>query len=140
VTHIISWKNLLVVVAMGALVLVLAVSAFAVGGAVEQNTEQQGESGEVDQAGEVTGSGTNSNQCVGLQGTANTGNAQNDPAITEYRSRTDEFNLEEVSSAITEDGTNETTCEQGVDQGASASGGAPSANPAVKPAGKPAKK
>ena len=124
-TRIISWKNLLVVVAMGALVLVLAIPAIAVGGAVEQNTEQQGESGEVDQSGEVSGPGDNSNQCVGLQGVANTGNAQNDIAITEYRSRTAEFNFEEVGSDITADGTNETTCEQGLDQAASASGGNP---------------
>jgi hypothetical protein len=39
--------------------------------------EQEAESGDVDQTFTVTNTGDNSNQCVGLQGVANTGNAQN---------------------------------------------------------------
>jgi hypothetical protein len=39
--------------------------------------EQEVESGDVDQSFEVTSSGDNSNQTAGIQGVANTGNAQN---------------------------------------------------------------
>src|SRR5215207_3059662 len=42
-----------------------------------QTSEQEAESGDVDQSFLVTGGGANSNQCVGAQGVANTGNAQN---------------------------------------------------------------
>src|SRR5215203_4572724 len=41
-----------------------------------QTSDQQAESGDVDQSFLVTGGGANSNQCVGVQGVANTGNAQ----------------------------------------------------------------
>jgi len=44
-TRIISWKQLLVLVAIGAQVLAVAVPAMAVGGAVEQEAEQEAESG-----------------------------------------------------------------------------------------------
>jgi hypothetical protein len=134
-TRIISWKKLLVLVAMGALVLVLAVPAIAVNGAVEQKPEQEAESGKADQAFEVSGSGDSSNQCAGIQGEAQTGNAQNEIVLTEYRSRTEEFNFEEVRSDITADGTNDTRCEQGVDEAASASGDTPGTtggNPGTK--------
>ena len=121
-TRVVSWKKLLVLLAVGALVLALAVPAMAIGGLVEQDTEQDGESGEADQGVEVSGSGNSANQCAGIQGVAQTGNAQNEIALTEYRSRTDEFNLEEVGSDIVESPENSTKCEQGVDQAASASG------------------
>ena len=39
--------------------------------------EQEAESGDVDQSFDVSGTGDNSNQTVGTQGVANTGNAQN---------------------------------------------------------------
>ena len=122
-TRIISWKKLLVLVAIGALVWVLAVPAMAIGGLVEQGAEQDGESGEADQGFEVSGSGNSANQCAGIQGVAQTGNAQNEVALTQYRSRTAEFDLEEVGSEIVESPENSTKCEQGVDQAASASGG-----------------
>jgi hypothetical protein len=121
-TRVISWKKLLVLLAVGALVLALAVPAMAIGGLVEQDTEQDGESGDGDQGFEVSGSGNSANQCAGIQGVAQTGNAQNEIALTEYRSRTDEFNLEEVGADIESSPENSTACEQGVNQAASASG------------------
>ena len=124
-TRIISWKKLLVLLAVGALVLALAVPAMAIGGLVEQDTEQDGESGETDQGFGVSGSGNSANQCAGIQGVAQTGNAQNEVALTQYRSRTAEFDLEEVGSEIVESPENSTKCEQGVDQAASASGDNP---------------
>ena len=121
-TRVISWQKLLVLLAVGALVLALAVPAMAIGGLVEQDTEQDGESGEADQGFGVSGSGNSANQCAGIQGVAQTGNAQNEIALTEYRSRTDEFNLEEVGADIEASPENSTACKQGVNQAASASG------------------
>src|SRR5215211_1664845 len=46
------------------------------GNGLFQTSDQQAESGDVDQSFLVTGGGANSNQCVGVQGVANTGNAQ----------------------------------------------------------------
>src|SRR5918998_1677468 len=44
---------------------------------IDQDVEQEAESGDIDQDFDVTGSGDNSNQTVSTQGVANTGNAQN---------------------------------------------------------------
>jgi hypothetical protein len=44
--------------------------------AVTQDFEQEAESGDVDQSFDVSGTGDNSNQTAGIQGVANTGNAQ----------------------------------------------------------------
>jgi hypothetical protein len=44
---------------------------------VSHEVEQEADSGDVDQSCEVSGTGDNSNQTAGIQGTANTGNAQN---------------------------------------------------------------
>ena len=121
-TRILFWKRLLVLVAVGALVLVLAIPAMAAGGLVEQDTEQNGESGTADQGFGVSGSGESANQCAGIQGVAQTGNAQNEIALTEYRSRTDEFNFDEVGSDLNISPENSTKCDQEVNQAASASG------------------
>src|SRR5215213_1803850 len=94
----------------------------AVGGVVEQKPEQEAESGKANQGFGVSGSGGNSNQCAGIQGVAQTGNAQNDTYLAQYRSRAAEFNLEEVGYNITADGNNQPRCEQEVNQAASASG------------------
>ena len=94
----------------------------AIGGVVQQKPEQEAESGKANQGFGVSGSGENSNQCAGIQGVAQTGNAQNDTSLAQYRSRAAEFNFEEVGSHITADGNNQTRCEQGVNQAAVASG------------------
>jgi len=44
---------------------------------ISQEIEQDAESGDVDQDFVVGGGGDNSNQTVGIEGTANTGNTQN---------------------------------------------------------------
>src|SRR5829696_3431905 len=44
---------------------------------ISQDIEQEAESGDIDQNFDVSQTGDNSNQTVGIQGTANTGNAQN---------------------------------------------------------------
>jgi hypothetical protein len=44
---------------------------------ITQDIEQEAESGDINQSFDVSQTGDNSNQTVGIQGTANTGNAQN---------------------------------------------------------------
>src|SRR5215218_5800045 len=105
-----------------ALLGMLALAAIPAIGQVTQEDEQEGESAELDQSFEVTGSGDNSTQCVGIQGVGNTGNAQNVTDILQYGSTADEFEFEEVGSTITVSPTNTATCDQQVNQAASASG------------------
>jgi hypothetical protein len=90
--------------------------------AITQDNEQDADSGDVDQSFTVTGGGDNSNQCVGLQGVANTGNAQNQTSIIQYASEADDFDFDETGSTITVSPVNTTDCTQGVNQAASASG------------------
>ena len=50
---------------------------FDFGGGINQDVEQEAESGDIDQSFNVSQTGDNSNQTVGIQGVANTGNVQN---------------------------------------------------------------
>ena len=110
-------KWVAVLAAMLAIALILALPAM---GQVSEETEQEGESGEVDQSFEVTGDGSNSNQCASIQGTTNTGNAQNVIDLIQYESTTDDFEFEEVDSSVDVSPSNTTTCDQQVNQAASA--------------------
>src|SRR5215218_895954 len=88
-----------------------------------QTSDQQAESGDVDQSFLVTGGGAISNQCVGVQGVANTGNAQIELNILNVGGEIDDFELEDLESSLTVDPTNTTTCDQQVNQSATAYGG-----------------
>src|SRR5215210_4902843 len=88
-----------------------------------QTSDQQAESGDVDQSFLVTGGGANSKQCVGVQGVANTGNAQIELNILNVGGEIDDFELEDLESSLTVDPTNTTTCDQQVNQSATAYGG-----------------
>ena len=112
-------RKLILLAALLAMLVVAAVPAIA---QLDQGTEQEGESGEVDQSFEVTGSGDNSNQCAGIQGVANTGNAQNVIDLIQYDSDADDFEFEEVDSSIDVSPTSTTTCDQQVNQAATAAG------------------
>jgi hypothetical protein len=105
--------------ALLAMMIVAAVPAIA---QIGQEGEQEAESGEVDQSFTVTGEGDNSNQCAGIQGVANTGNAQNQIDLIQYGSDADDFEFEEVGSNIDVSPANTTECDQQVNQAASASG------------------
>src|SRR5215210_3514557 len=111
-------KKLMLLAALLAMAIVAAVPAIA---QIEQDNEQEADSGEVNQSFNVTGGGDNSNQCVGAQGVANTGNAQNQINILQYASTVDDFEFEEVGGTITVSPTNTTSCEQQVNQAAAAS-------------------
>lgn len=84
------------------------------------DSDQDAVSGNVDQTFVVTNTGDNSNQCVGLQGVANTGNVQNQSLISQLGSDADDFDFDGGSS-IDLDPTNVTTCDQQVNQAATAS-------------------
>src|ERR687893_1430589 len=112
-------KKLMLLAALLAMLIVAAVPAVA---QIGQESEQESESGEVDQSFEVSGTGDNSNQCAGIQGVANTGNAQNQLDILQYGSEADEFEFEEVGSDVEVSPSSTTTCDQQVNQAASASG------------------
>src|SRR5215207_9659742 len=107
---------------LAALLAMLAVAAIPAIGQVTQEEEQEGESAEISQDFSATQEGDNSSQCVGIQGGANTGNAQNITDILQYGSTADEFEFEEVGGTITVSPTNSTTCTDKVQQAAAASG------------------
>jgi|SRR3990170_2118610 uncharacterized membrane protein len=107
---------------LAALLAVLALAAIPAIAQVTQESEQEGESADLDQTFTVTSSGDNSNQCVGIQGVGNTGNAQNLIDVIQYDSDSGDFEFDEVNSSIDLSPTNTTECTQEVNQAASASG------------------
>ncbi len=109
-------------VLLAALLAMLVVAAVPAIAQIDQESEQESESGEVDQSFTVTSEGDNSTQCAGISGVANTGNAQNQTSLLQYGSEADDFEFDEVGSTITLSPENSTTCDQQVNQAASASG------------------
>jgi hypothetical protein len=105
--------------ALLAMMIVAAVPAIA---QIGQESEQETESGEVDQSFDVSSTGDNSNQCANIQGVGQTGNAQNQIDLIQYGSDADDFEFEEVGSNIDVSPANTTECDQQVNQAASASG------------------
>jgi hypothetical protein len=76
----------------------------------------------VSQSFNVSNTGDNSNQCAGVQGVANTGNAQNQIGVLQYGSEADDFEIEDSGSTITVSPVNATQCDQQVNQAAAAYG------------------
>jgi hypothetical protein len=102
-----------------------------------QDTAQRGESGDSGQDVDVTQSGDNSNQCVGVQPVSNTGNAQTivditieNPAGDQYTKRVDlldlidelDLDLEDIGSSIEINPELTVECAQQIEQAASAAG------------------
>jgi hypothetical protein len=111
---------------------------------VTQDLEQEAESGDIDQSFDITGGGDNSNQCVGIQGVANTGNAQNQIGVTQFGQDGDfndfdhnrnffhndgfnrfdgssgDFSVEDSGASIEVSPANTTSCDQEVNQAAAA--------------------
>ena len=122
-------KRLLLLAAMAAMGLALALPALANGtntgnaqNTVGQESEQESDSGDVDQSFESSSTGDNSNVCLAPSFVTNTGNAQNQIGLVQDGSVGGDFEFDEVSTDITVGGTNETTCNQQVNQAASADG------------------
>ena len=112
-------RKMMLLAALLAMLIVAVVPAIA---QIDQESEQEGESGDVDQSFTVTSEGDNSTQCAGIQGVANTGNAQNQIGVLQYGSDADDFEFDEVDSSIEVSPSNSTECDQQVNQAASASG------------------
>ena len=87
---------------------------------VTQEFDQQAQSGDVSQSFNVSNTGDNSNQCAGIQGVANTGNAQNQIGVLQYGSEADDFSFEDSGASINVSPTNLTSCDQQVNQAATA--------------------
>jgi hypothetical protein len=115
-------KKLMLLAALLAMLVLAAVPAIA---QIGQESEQETESGEVDQSFSATSEGDNSSQCANIQGVANTGNAQNQIDLIQYGSTADDFEFDEVGSNITvnpnEDVDDVYTCTTDVQQAAAAS-------------------
>jgi len=92
------------------------------GDGIDQDFEQEADSGDVDQSFSVTSEGDNSNQTASTQGVANTGNAQNQIGITQFGSDADDFEFDDVGSSIEVSPTNTTSSDQQVNQSSSAKG------------------
>src|SRR5918998_341003 len=89
-------------------------------GIFSQETEQEAESGDVDQSFDVSQTGDNSNQTVSTQGVANTGNAQNVIDVVQVGGDADDFEFDDVGSSITVSPSSTTDSVQRIGQSASA--------------------
>jgi hypothetical protein len=105
---------------LAALLAMLAVAAMPAIAQVNQESEQEADSGDVDQSFNVSSEGDNSNQCVGITGNANTGNAQNQIDLIQYASDADDFEFDETGADLTVTGSSTTSCDQQVNQAAAA--------------------
>ena len=88
--------------------------------AVSQEFDQEAQSGDLSQSFNVSNTGDNSNQCAGIQGVANTGNAQNQIGVLQYGSTADDFSFEDSGASINVSPVNATSCDQQVNQAATA--------------------
>jgi len=122
----------MLVAALLAMMIVAALPAIA---QVTQENEQDADSGDVHQSFNVSGGGDNSNQCVGITGNANTGNAQNQIGLTQFdefgnpfffdrfghfHNGFNDFGFDDTGADLTVTGTSTTSCDQQVNQAAAA--------------------
>src|ERR671916_1085241 len=126
-----KFKRLTLLAAVLVMVSVTSAPALA---QVEQEDEQEGESGEVDQAFDVSSSGGSANQCAEILAAAQSGNAQNVTDVTESDSDADDFEFEDGGSSIDVSPELAEECEQTINQAASAAGKAEEKKAAPAPA------
>ena len=86
---------------------------------VSQESEQETESGDVNQSFTVTSSGDNSNQSAAVQGTANSGNSQSQTSVVQSGSEAEDIEVEGGSS-IEVSPELESQSQQAVEQAAAA--------------------
>jgi hypothetical protein len=114
-------KTMLLVAILAMVLAVAAPIALAQG---ERETEQDVESGEVDQSFSVTGD-SNSSQCAPIQAAAQTGNTQDlVGVVNSARERGGDVTFDDGGSSVTLSPELATECIQEINQAASASGGA----------------
>src|ERR671916_1087105 len=126
-----KFKRLTLLAAVLVMVSVTSAPALA---QVEQEDEQEGESGEVDQAFDVSSSGGSANQCAEILAAAQSGNAQNVTDVTEADSDADDFEFEDGGSSIDVSPELAEECAQTINQAASAAGKAEEKKAAPAPA------
>ena len=127
-------KKIMMLAAMLAMVFVVAAPAIA---QVEQDFDQDTDSGDADQTFTVTGGGSNGSSCTPLSGTSQTGNVQDATGNTSFDSDIEEFEQEDIGSDLSvSSGESSTECKQEVNQAAAA--GSPKAAPAPAPKVAPA--
>ena len=68
------------------------------GGGISQESEQEADSGDVDQSFNVSQTGDNSNQSAGVQGAVNTGSAQSQTTVVQSGSEAGDVEVEGGSS------------------------------------------
>src|ERR671916_2913057 len=126
-----KFKRLTLLAAVLVMVSVTSAPALA---QVEQEDEQEGESGEVDQSFDVSSSGGSANQCAEILAAAQSGNAQNIQELIQTDSNAEDLEFEDGGSSI--DGSPELAeeCEQTINQAASAAGKAEEKKAAPAPA------
>ena len=113
-------KKLMLLAALLAMLAVAAIPAIA---QVTQGSEQEAESGELDQSSETTGGGDNSIQCANDQLVGNTGNAQTlNQAISYQGTDPSPSGNAEITLTPNEDVDEVFVCDAAVQQAASASG------------------
>jgi hypothetical protein len=111
-------KKLMLLAALLAMVIVAAVPAIA---QIEQDNEQEADSGELSQDSSTTGGGDNSIQCANDQLTGNTGNAQEQVNSLQYASSgSPGGGTAEITLNPNEDVQTVFTCDAQVNQAASA--------------------
>ena len=127
-------KKIMLLAAILAMTLVVAAPAMA---QVEEDFDQESDSGDVDQSFTITSSGSNGSSCTPISGSSQSGNVQtSDGFVQSDESEIEEFEQDEVGSDLTLNSNNSTECKQEVNQAASA--GSPKAAPAPAPAPAPA--
>jgi|SRR5215207_42964 len=96
------------------------VDGFDFDGGLNQDVEQEAESGDIDQSFDVSGSGDNANQTASTQGVANTGNTQNAIDVIQVGGDADDFEFDDGGSSIEVSPSSTTDSVNRVDQAASA--------------------
>ncbi len=111
-------RHIMLIFALAAMLAVAAIPAIA---QLDQASEQEAESGELDQSAETTGGGDNSIQCANDQLTGNTGNAQAlNQAISYLGTDPSPSGNAEITLTPNEDVDEVFTCDAQVNQAASA--------------------
>ena len=101
---------------------------------VFQDSDQDADSGDIDQSVDVSQTGDNSNQCVGISGVANTGNPQSQFSATQFDDfgdnpfffddfgffTNDDFEFDDSGATLDVSGSPTTSCDQQVNQAAAA--------------------
>src|ERR671917_397715 len=119
---------------LAAVLVIVSVTSAPALAQVEQEDEQEGESGEVDQSFEVSGSGSNGNQCAEILAAAQSGNAQNIQELIQTDSNAEDLEFEDGGSSIDVSPELTEECEQTINQAASAAGKAEEKKAAPAPA------